>query len=299
MEKKENWFVRTLIIILGLLIMSLIIYNFFIIEPKGDITKELIILLCLLIILSLSEIFDSFSLGQFLTLKKEIKTKKERVIELKDEKKNLLNLLINNVSVQNQSQNIGISPSELKEIIKVIQADPDKVLEEDEEKQKESESLSEKEEISTKPNRRRLDFRATEKLGLDKFISLNNLDEYESKNQIQLSSNDPISSRIPIYDGYIKTELAEIFIEVKLQRSNMIFDNLYNRLHNIYNYHKKRGGNAYLQLILIEFPEDKENSRIRNSRERIEKDFAPAISKGLLKIHYFKLSDKEANKVYK
>ena len=298
MENKTNWFVRILIIVLGLLIISLIVYNFYVIEPKGSITKELIILLGLLIILSLSEIFDSFSLGQFLTLKKEVKNKKEQVVELKDEKKNLLNLLISNISVQNQSQNIGISPSELKDIITVIQADPNRIKEEEEAKEIEEEKLSNQETITPK-RKSRVDFRAVEQIGLSKFISLNNLDKYKAKSQIQFSANDPISSRTPIYDGYIKTELAEIFIEIKPQRIMMIFDSLYHRLNNIYHYEKIKGVNAYLQLILIELPEDEGNGRIRNTKEKLEKDFAPAIDKGILKIQYLKLTEEESIKIYK
>ena len=59
-DNKPNYFVRTLIVILGLVIGSLIVSKFYYFDPKGEISNGIIILIALLIILFLSEIFSAF-----------------------------------------------------------------------------------------------------------------------------------------------------------------------------------------------------------------------------------------------
>ena len=88
-EKKTNWFTRILIILLGLLLMTMIVFNFFCAE-NGKIEYPLLLLISLLIIVFLSEEFDNLSFGKILTLKKNIQEKKEEITELKTEKQNLI-----------------------------------------------------------------------------------------------------------------------------------------------------------------------------------------------------------------
>ncbi len=299
MENKTNWFVRILVVVLALLIISLVVYNFFVIEPRGNITTELIVLLLLLIVLSLSEVFDSFSVGQLLTLKKEVKAKKEQVSELKEEKKHLLSLVIGDITVQKQSQSVGFSSADLKEILKVIQAPLNKIKE-DKEKQKELEIFSGNFNFQEESVRNVVDEKPVEDIGLAKFISINNLDKYRVINQVQISAGDPISSRVPIYDAYIKTEFVEIFVEVKqANMSLMFYDTLYRKLNNVYYYRKTKGVEAYLQLILVDFDDVKGDDQEVNIREIIEQYFNSAIETGLLRIQTFKLSDEERKKMYR
>lgn len=292
-NKNINWFSRILIIILGLFIGSMIFYNFYI-KEIGNITNGLIFLICLLIIVLLSEIFDDLSFGKLLSLKKNVTEKKEEIKELKVEKQSLLNLIVTNLNFQNQSQSVGFSATDVKDLIGIIKADPEKVKEADKEKEEELEKITKE-----RASRNRVDFRKLERIGFDKYIKENDFDKYILNEQIQVDSKDPISSFNPVFDGYLNTDNSEIFIEVKLQRAGLMFrETIYQRLMNIYFYRKLKNSNAYLQLILIELPEDKSNNRIRNTEEKIKKDFLPAFETGLLKIEYYKLNENEEKLVY-
>ena len=290
-EKETNWFTRILIIILALLIASMIIFNFYIAE-KGVIENGLLALISLLILLILSEAFDNLSFGKILSLSKNVSEKKKEIHEIKNEKKELLHLLVSNLSIQKQSQNIGISASELKDIIRIMKADPDKVAEENKEKEEELDKTS-----ADINHRKRIDFRKFEKIVFEKYMSKENLNKYILREQIQLASNDPISSTSPIIDGYIETENAEIFIEIKRSRSAlMLREGLYQRLMNVYYYRQVKNINTYLVLILVDFPDDEKPSRLK---ERVEKDFAPAIDKNILKIINLKIDKREQDKIYR
>ena len=142
-DNKPNYFVRTLVVILGLVIGSLIVSKFYYFDPKGEISNGIIILIALLIILFLSEIFDSFSLGQFLSLKRTISEKNEKITELKESNDKLLNIVIanNNISQRSTMTNVtGISPEEFaKTIISVIKADKETTDKEETRKEKKME----------------------------------------------------------------------------------------------------------------------------------------------------------------
>ena len=149
-----------------------------------------------------------------------------------------------------------------------------------------------------------LDFRKVESFVLNNFIESNNLNEFLHNEQVTFSKNfskvDPISTITPIFDGYIETEDSEIFVEVKPQRIAIHNrDFLYSRLSALYHYRRAKNVKAFLQLVLVEFPEDEENGRLRNAEERIRNNFEPAIEIGLLKIKYLKLDEEQANQLYR
>jgi len=296
-EKKTNWFTRILIILLGLLLMTMIVFNFFCAE-NGKIEYPLLLLISLLIIIFLSEEFDNLSFGKILTLKKNIQEKKEEIKELKTEKQNLLNLLISNVNFQKQTQNNGISGSELRDIFKVIKADPEKVKEETKEKEEEIEKVT-----KDKTTSKRLDFTKLEEFAFNSFITGEKLSKYAVKDQIQLASNDPISAISPVFDGFIETENSDIFIEIKSYRSDisalMIRERLYQRLMNVFYFQQFKGSNAFLQLILVRLPQESDRPTRVSTEERIRRDFAPAIDKGLLKIYHIELDEKQEDTLMK
>ncbi len=78
-NRKVNWFVRTLIIAFCVLLVSMIIYNFFWVEPKGEIQSGIVTLLLILLVLILSETFDQFSIGKLVSISREVKKKEEEV----------------------------------------------------------------------------------------------------------------------------------------------------------------------------------------------------------------------------
>jgi hypothetical protein len=57
---KPNYFVRILIVILGILIVGMITYNFFLTDPRGEINTGLVTLIAILVVIVLSESFDNF-----------------------------------------------------------------------------------------------------------------------------------------------------------------------------------------------------------------------------------------------
>ncbi len=303
-ETKINYFVRSLIVVLGLLIASIIITKFYIIEPKGEISNGIIILIGLLIILFLSEIFDSFSLGQFLTLKRTISEKNEKISDLKESNDKLLNIVIanNNLSQKSTMTNVtGISPEEFaKTIISVIKADKETTDKEETRKEKISEIVvdeDEKNELLQTP-RKRINLPKLEEYVLSKFIDNKDLRRYSFIEDAQIllpqKEIDPISDFNPIFDGYVETENYEMFIEIKLRNSPLIMfrERLYVMLSKLYYYRQAKKTNAYLNLILVERPI--ENERLYSNYEaKLIAEFDPAIRMGLLRIEYIQLSEEE------
>ncbi len=290
-KNRTNWFTRILIILLGLLIGSMIFYNFYC-TKNGEISNGLILLIVLLILLILSEAFDNLSFGKILSLSKSVGEKKEEIKDLKDERQNLLNLLITNSNYQRQSQNVGISGTELKDILRVINADPEKVEEETKEKEEELSKNND-----DRPSRRRVDYRKIEQFAFKRYVDRDNLSKYSLREQIQLASNDPISSISPVFDGFIETDKGEIFIEIKSYRPGIstirIRESLYQRLMSVFYYQQIKGNSAFLQLILMILPNDYERQGGTDLEEKLRREFAPAIDKGLLKIYNIALSKEE------
>ena len=206
-------------------------------------------------------------------------------------------MLVKNISFQSQS--VGISGHDLKEILTVIKADPERI----EQETKEKEANIEDEQLYTFQEPKRINFRKVERHVLNLFIETNKLQGFLFYEQVTFSKNyatvDPISTLTPIFDDYIETERTEIFIEVKLQRVVNSREQLYSRLSALYHYREAKKVKAYLQLILVELPEDEKMGRIRNTEERIRDIFEPAIEKKLLKIKYVKLTSAETKGLYR
>jgi len=81
-NKTPNNFVRFLIIVFCIVLTGMIVFNYFIVEPKGDISKGVLALLSILLVLVLAESFDSFSLGKLISISREAKKKETQVKEL-------------------------------------------------------------------------------------------------------------------------------------------------------------------------------------------------------------------------
>ena len=187
----------------------------------------------------------------------------------------------------------------MKEILTVIKADPERI----EQETKEKEANIEDEQLYTFQEPRRINFRKVKRHVLNSFIETNKIQGFLFYEQVTFSKNyatvDPISTLTPIFDVYIETESTEIFIEVKLQRVVNSREQLYSRLIALYHYREAKKVKAYLQLILVELPEDEKMGRIRNTEERIRDIFEPAIEKKLLKIKYVKLTSAETKGLYR
>ena len=106
MENKEpNNFVRTLIVFLCIGLATLITYNVFYIEPKGQLDSGIFTLIAFIIVLVLSESFDNFSVGKLITISREVKTTKTENKELERKNQQLINQILTISNTQNQNQN--------------------------------------------------------------------------------------------------------------------------------------------------------------------------------------------------
>lgn len=103
-EKKPNYFVRTLIVLFCLGLAFMIGFNFLYVEPFGIIKNGIYFLLALLLVLVLAESFDNFSIGQILSIKREIKTKQEENRKLEQKNSELITHLISITNSQTQKQ---------------------------------------------------------------------------------------------------------------------------------------------------------------------------------------------------
>lgn len=310
-ENKPNYFVRTLTILLGTLIIALIISKFYYFEPKGVISNGIIILIALLIIIFLSEIFDSFSLGQFLSLKKTITERNEKIKDLKENNEKLLNIVIanNNISQRQNMTNVtGISPEEFaRTIISVIKADKESTTKEEKSEEKISEIIAvEEEKRESSPIAiKRIDFQKLQKFVLARFIDNRDLKRYNFIEDAQIlqpqTELDPISLYNPVFDGYVELDNYEMFIEIKYRYSPLIMfrERLYLMLSKLYYYRLAKKTNSFLNLIFVERPTESERLRFSNYETKLITEFEPAIRFGLLKIEYMTLSETDMTGLYR
>lgn len=104
-SEKKSTFVRVLIILLSLMLVGMISFNFYFTEPKGEISSGAITLILILTVLVLSESFDNFSVGKLVSISREAKKKEAEVKELEQKNSSLLNQLISISNTQSQQQN--------------------------------------------------------------------------------------------------------------------------------------------------------------------------------------------------
>lgn len=100
----KNWFVRILIILFCLGIASMIFFNFFCVEPYGEFKNGIFFLLSILLILVLAESFDNFSIGQIVSIKREIKNKEKENKKLEQRNTELISHIISITNTQTQKQ---------------------------------------------------------------------------------------------------------------------------------------------------------------------------------------------------
>ena len=114
-ERKPNWFVRVSVAALSLLLLSLVVYKFFWMQPPGDLGVGVLALIALVVVLVLSESFDTFSVGKLLSLSREVKKKDTEATALKKENIELRNQLVavaNSVTQHQSSTNTIVTVPE-------------------------------------------------------------------------------------------------------------------------------------------------------------------------------------------
>lgn len=298
---KGNWFVRCLIVALCIFLCAGIVYRFLFVTPVGDIGPGLLVVLALIVVLVLSESFNSFSLGSLLSMSKDVAAKRAQILDLKTENRELRSQVISiatNISQRQTSTNILGLPQDLARMFTVTAAGDAEV----QEKQAEEHAApQEHSELRVAP--RRLDRRKLEQFCVDRFLKVNDLVQFPAVREAKLTSQveivDPVSMSSPIFDAYVTTLEAEIFIEVQLIRRfgfmSFYRDRLYVMLTKLSHYKALKKSNVFLALVVVSVPGE-EATPIQLSR--LYAEFQPAISGNLLRIVEISLTEQEAAGLY-
>ena len=298
-QPSSNWFVRTLIIIFCVFLGAMVVFRFFLIEPKGEISGGLLVLLAFVLVLVLSELFDNFSIGKLVNMSKSLKEKEAQKTELKKENSELRTQLITvttSVSQRQTSTNIFGLPEQMAEAMSVKKAPEEEVAA----KRKEEEVPRA---VATEAPIRRLDRAKLESNSITKFVSSQNLQAYnvifEAKLLTHFSGIDPITDTTPIFDAYINTVDAEVFIETRPASftSLMFRDRLYVMLSKLNHYKTLKKANVYLALVLTDTPVEAQRPG-SFYLDRLKREFEPAITSGLLRIHVVEFSPEETAGLY-
>lgn len=299
---KSNWFVRVLIIAFCGFLGTLVVYRFFYVEPKAEISSGLLVILAFILVLVLSELFDSFSIGKLVTISRELQLKENEAKSLKEENSELRGHIVaisTNISQKQTSTNIvGLTPN-LADMLTVRKAAPEEIEKKNNEEQPAVPTTAE---IPARPERN-LDRAKAEDLAISKFVAVNNLQAFnlirEAKLSTQFSGIDPITDTTPIFDGYLNTNDSEVFVEVRpASFSGMMFrDRLYVMLAKLHHYKTIKKANVYLALLLIDLPEQTQRPA-SFYLDRFQREFGPAIASGLLRIHHTEFSPEEKESLY-
>lgn len=308
MDSKPNYYVRTLIVVLGLSILGMAYTSFFLAEPKHQITAGIITLISIVVILALSESFNKLSLGKILSLSREIEKKQEENSTVKNENKELRQELFKIVSNVQQSQvnnTFNTPPEAWLKLLGVVKAEADGEEDsepEDEPTQSEAQRSivenrsPEQEEARSRSRLRRYAVDA----GLKKFVSKLPVSDSQFVDHVEFSSAfhaiDPIMDRRIVFDGYLKQGESEVFVEArhKDMNTNLFFDRLYIMLSKINLYREAKNTKAELLLLFVETKWYESDDR-RNMYDRFIEYFQPAIKNGLLRIEHIDVSEEEAN----
>jgi hypothetical protein len=298
-QPSSNLFVRTLIVIFCSFLGAMVVFRFFLIEPKGEISGGLLVLLAFVLVLVLSELFDNFSIGKLVNMSKSLKEKEVQKTELKKENAELRTQLITvttSVSQRQTSNNIFGLPDQMAELLTVKKAADEEV----EAKRREEEVPRV---VATEMPTRRIDRAQLESTSIKKFVLAQNLQAFnviqEAKLSTQFSGIDPITDTTPIFDAYINTVDSEVFVEIRpIGYTSLMFrDRLYVMLTKLHHYKTIKKANVYLALVLANVPE--ETARPAGPYlDRLQREFEPAITSGLLRIHVIEFSSEETAGFY-
>lgn len=311
--QKKNWFVRVFVILLILFVASIIVTSFFFSENKFIITAPIICLVTILVILALAEIFDNFSIGNFLSLKKEYKRVEHDLIKTEQDNRELRLQLTNIVASINSNHNTTILGGDAKLMERILRVE--KAPEEEVQKKKqEEEHISASSEENNSYTRidfgmRRHVFSKIEDFALSEYCKKYDIISSDVLREMKFSEGfvdyDPIMERNVIFDAYYKAPWQEeIFIEIcNYYLSPTMLDRFYHLLSKVYYYRTAKKLQAKLVLIIPAISEEKSNElsyRMRGiTKERFCEYFAPAIKNNLLELVEVNISDVEIDKIKK
>lgn len=281
MEHKDNkhkgkGFIFALVLI-SLLISSLIIVTFLFSENQFVITKSIITLLCLLVVLVLSNSFEHIHFGKWFELSSQINEGNEKITQLKESSEALYAKIVN-MSFQNTQAGTVNNYYQLKE------TDPVTQQKEQDEEQKSN--------TINKLNKR-LDIKLYQNLILDKYFEIGLKDKLQKNMSLVEEASQPfdqISIREVSFDALLEENNKLLFIDViKGQAYGFYYDRVYVKLNKILCYTRAMKKEAQLLLLI---PKGFEITK-ENRDTFFHKNYAPAIQNNLLRIDYVEYSKAE------
>jgi ABC-type multidrug transport system fused ATPase/permease subunit len=276
------------IIFLSIIIVVLLFCSFILSSPQFEISTSIITLLCILVIVVLSNSFDNFSLGKLFTMSRNVSEYKKKNEQLEKEKNELiLKFLSVNIQAQNSSNSVIIN-DKITESLSVRKANQEEIDENKREEENNDKIL--------RPQR--IDNEKLNTLVLNKYFGVSKIDSVlrDAKVVTQFQGIDPISDKNVIFDAFYNDIGKENFI--KIQKNgyfSMIFhDRLYVLLNKVFHYRNRKNSNACLFLLIAKLP----NNEMSHVDDRFKDFFAPAIASGLLNIQYIDINEKELDSIY-
>ena len=278
-RKVSKGFVLSLVLV-SLLIAGLVAGTFLLSENKFEITTPIISLLCLLVILVLSNSFDYFCFGKLVRISRQADIDKNTINRLENEKWELC-MKIMNINLQSQSSSTIIYNSFTTE----------KMNDADKQNEKAEEEINN--ELQTKTiDRKKIDKEAFRDLILKKHFGTSKQDKISKDIKIveQFQNVDSISNKPVFFDGILYEDYKEVFIVVLKSVSPLLFhDKLYVQLNKIFSYKVSKKIDAKL-LLLIPIESNSENN---NRWDSFKNYFMPAISNNLLSVEFVNYSKDE------
>lgn len=267
MEHKDNkskgkGFIIALILI-SLLIASLIIVAFLFSENQFVITKSIITLLCLLVILLLSNSFDYIHFGKWFELSNQVREGNEKISQLKNST-DALCLQIRNMNSPTTQITIG------SELLK-----PTNLKQQEDEQRINANGWDDK----------KLDIKAFQNLIMNKYFGTGLKDRLQKNMSLVESSQnlDQISSREVSFDALLEENNKMLFIDVLTGHFYALYyDRIYVKLNKILCY--TRATKKESQLLLLIPKEFESNKEYRD--DYLLKIYEPAIQNNLLRIEY-------------
>lgn len=308
-SKTTNWYTRICVIVFLLFLGGLVYWSFRFGTPQYQITASILLALSLMAVAILADSFSSISFGTIFQLKKDITKAETEKKEAKDEVRELRSSLVNLAMNVHQSQvttNIsGMDIATLRRVLGVVEASP-------EEKKTAEDEVSDNtkhETLAMQSESRRPDdsyeFRRALRDVIENDLFRRFLEKYkvpplELRREVRFDSGleniDPIMNRNIIYDGYVRTDQKEYFIEASplpFGSSIMHADRLYVALAKVLFYKQVKKVDAELVYLDVLLPEEAGEKSSARSRARLLEWFQPAIAGSLLRVETCSLSVEE------
>ena len=248
---KPNNFVRALIVGLVLALCCLSFINFFWRDPPFEISAGLLALIALIVLLSVSEVFDHLTFGTILSLKRKVEEEKSSKESLREDNRELRSQLVTLVTNIQQSQvnnTFNAPPEAWAKLLGVVPSSEPAIAEEAEANVPHP-TVTQAGAVDAARLSSRLRFerqRAAEAIAIRKYLDSMQVPQSERLLNAEFSSSfqniDPIMDRRIVFDAYVRVDVRERFVEAVRGRNStsMFADRLYVMLTKIWLYRQAK-----------------------------------------------------------